>query len=297
MIATIRTENDRFANEFEFLLFSVDPAFIEPAVRAGLDGIIVDWENRNKEARQQWADTQINHHTLQDLQRVRDCTNGLVICRINQLGQTTDNEIEQVISAGADEILLPMVRTVAEVEYVLDRIDGRCELGILIETIAAVAIAEELGRLPLKRIYVGLNDLGIERGTPNIFTTVADGTLDHIQQHVKTRFGFGGLTLPNLGHPIPCRLLIGAMARLNSNFSFLRRSFQRDTSIDTLDADVMHIRSALDKAAARDDIRMDHDTRELNEAIAAWTGPRTVRSRAAINPVGSSTHQPSRAVS
>lgn len=274
MIAVSGSDSRQFATDFELLLFSVDGELVRQATAAGMDGVIVDWENRNKHERQQGVDTQINSHTLEDLLRVRRSTDRLVICRINQCGPSTDTEIEQVIDAGADEILLPMVRTVSEVEAVLNRIDGRCELGILIETIAAAAIAAELGSLPLQRVYVGLNDLGIERGTPNIFTAVADGTLDRIRQHVMTRFGFGGLTLPERGHPIPCRLLMGALARLNSDFSFLRRSFLRDTSPDTLDDDVARIRTGLSQAAARDARQVAGDRRDLCEAVSAWNAPR-----------------------
>ena len=38
-------------------------------------------------------------------------------------------------------------------------------------------MAADLCRLPLTRVYVGLNDLSIDRGLANIFTSVADGTV------------------------------------------------------------------------------------------------------------------------
>ncbi|HEX7705339.1 MAG TPA: hypothetical protein VF701_02675, partial [Thermoanaerobaculia bacterium] len=40
--------------------------------------------------------------------------------------------------------------------------------------------------------------------------------------------GFAGLTHPAGGAPIPCRLLISEMVRLECTFSFVRRSFRRD---------------------------------------------------------------------
>ena len=97
------------------------------------------------------------------------------ICRINSYGTTTIDEVESAIQAGADEILIPMVRRLYDVEQVLMQVRERCKVGILLETIAATQIAPELARLPLARVYVGLNDLGIERRTPNIFTAIADG--------------------------------------------------------------------------------------------------------------------------
>ncbi len=134
------------------------------AVVGGVAAVVVDWENDGKEERQSAADTEINRHTVDDLRRTRAATGARVLCRINRSGSRTQDEVELALDAGADELLLPMVRSVAEVESVLDIVDGRAGLGILVETRDAVAAAEELGRLPLSRVYVGLNDLSIERG-------------------------------------------------------------------------------------------------------------------------------------
>ncbi len=213
---------------FSLTLFSTDAAFIKKAVSAGVDEIIVDWERRGKAERQSGFDTEINADTVADLRLVRSSTRAKVICRINQSGPTTGEEIEQAIEGQANEILMPMVRSVSEVEAALKRSDGRCGIGILVETVAALQILDPLSDLPLSRVYVGLNDLSIERGKPSIFEAILDGTVESIRSHFRVPFGFGGLTLPEGGHPIPCRLLMGEMARLGCAFSFLRRSFYRD---------------------------------------------------------------------
>jgi len=95
-------------------------------------------------------------------------------------------EVEQAVGAGADEVLLPMIQTAEAVEAALGLAAGRCGVGILIETVRAVGLAEELAGLPLTRVYVGLNDLAIERRTPSIFAAVADGTVER----VRAPFGF-----------------------------------------------------------------------------------------------------------
>jgi coenzyme F420-reducing hydrogenase delta subunit len=255
---------------FELLLFATDPQFIQRAVAAGVDGIIVDCEYIGKESRQAGADTEINQHTFADLQRVRACTSARVLCRINRYGAVTAGEVEQAIAAGTDEILLPMVQTPAEVEVVLDQVRGRCGVGILVETVPALAVVEELGALPLSRVYLGLNDLGIARKTPNIFTAVADGTLEYVRQYFRMPFGFGGVTLPERGYPIPCHLLMGELARLNCSFTFLRRSFWADTHGRNLMVEVPRIREALDVAAHRSMALVVRDRVALHEAIAGW---------------------------
>jgi hypothetical protein len=258
--------------KFALILFSTNPAFIRQAVASGVSGIIVDWEYIGKQTRQAFADTQINCDTLDDLGQVRACTDALVICRINSYGVTTTEEVEQAIKAGADELLLPMVRTVEEVETVLDQVRGRCGVGILMETVAATMLIDELARLPLSRGYVGLNDLAIERKTPNIFTAVADGTVERIRHAFHhAPFGFGGLTLPDRGYPIPCRLLIGEMTRLNCDFSFLRRSFHRDVQGSNLASEIIRILEALQQTRLRSPEAIARDRQELEIVIAAWS--------------------------
>lgn len=264
--------------DFELLLFSTDAAFIKRAVTAGVDGIIVDWENRGKAGRQAFADTEINNYTVDDLLRVRRATEAKVVCRINAFSHGTRLEIAKAIEGGADEILLPMLRSLEEVEAFLEMINGRCAGGILVETVAAVGLSAELARLPLARVYVGLNDLSIERGTPNIFTAVADGTVERARRSFDLPFGFGGLTLPERGHPIPCRLLIGEMARLDCSFSFLRRSFHRDLDGKAVEEEIPRIKEALTSAFLRDSARADGDRRELLDAIRAWTPTEASRS-------------------
>ncbi len=213
---------------FTLTLFSTKPSFISLAVAAGVGEIIVDWEWIGKVERQTGADTEIAGNVPADLRRVRAATEARVICRINGYGPTTPGEIEEASDAGADEILLPMVRSLEEVQIVFQQVDQRCGVGILIETAEAVSKAKEFSILPLSRIYVGLNDLAIELRQPNIFSSLIDGTVERIRRPFRIPFGFGGLTLPECGHPIPCRLPIGEMARMDCSFSFLRRSFHRD---------------------------------------------------------------------
>lgn len=256
-------------SDFELVLFSTDPQFISDAVSAGVDTIIVDWENAGKERRQAAADTQINYDTVDDLIRVRKSTDARVICRVNN-GTTTLTEVKDALAAGVDEILLPMVRSLEKVERVLDLVGGRCGVGILIETEEGVKLAGEFARLPLSRVYMGLNDLAIDRGTPNIFTALIDGTVERVRNEFKFNFGFGGLTVTGGGFPIPCRLLIGELARMKCSFSFLRRSFHRDIQGRQMMVEIPELRRALYEAGCRTAPEIDLDRKALKEKVIAW---------------------------
>ncbi|MFT4262023.1 MAG: aldolase/citrate lyase family protein [Nocardioides sp.] len=253
----------------ELLLFATDPRLVAEATEAGMDGFIVDWERRGKYRRQAGEGTQINNDTLEDLQRVRAATRARLICRINGFGAWTRHEIEEAIAAGADEILLPMVRDAAEVDQVLAMAVGRCGVGILIETRAGVAAAAELARRPLSRVYVGLNDLRIDRGSSELFAPLADGTVDRVRAAVEhSSFGVAGLTLPDRGHPVPSSLLAAELIRIDAQFTFLRRSFLADTGGTSLGPAVAAIRAQLDRLVRRSDAAVERDRLALLGIVA-----------------------------
>ncbi len=246
-------------------VFTVDPAFAGAAVRAGAAGVIVDWERRGKRERQAGADTQVSSDTTADLARVRVATPGTVLCRVNGWGDWSEAEIEQAVTLGADEVLLPMVRRREEVDAALAVVDGQCRLGILVETTEAVRRVEQLVRPPVSRVYVGLNDLMIDRGGRNLFTALVDGTVDQVRAAVPpgVPFGVAGLTLPEAGHPVPCRLLAAELARLDASFTFLRRSFHADVAGRDLAVELPRITGAVAAARRRPPSQESVDRAEL----------------------------------
>lgn len=256
---------------FQLVLFSTDCRLITAAVAGGVTSILIDWESAGKRIRQLGADTQVGTDTLEDLPRVRASVAARIVCRTDRYGSATHQQIEYAIEHGADEVLLPMVRGVAEVEAALDQVRRRIGVGILIETQAAVGAVADLARLPLSRIYVGLNDLAIERRSSNIFDALADGTVERIRRHCDgVPFGLGGLTLPDCGWPIPCRLLMAEMIRLGCDYSFLRRSFHRDMADVGAAAAVERILDGLRSVAQSDPAIPQLRRMKLLASIASW---------------------------
>ena len=223
----------------------------------------MDWERRGKRARQAGADTQINGDTPEQLAAVRAATPGIVLCRVNAWSRWTSAEIELAVHLGADEVLLPMVRRADEVVAALEVAAGRCGLGILVETTDAVRSVEALAALPLARIYLGLNDLMIDRGGGSLFEALVDGTVDRVAAAATgagVAFGVAGLTLPEAGRPVPCRLVLGALARVDASFTFLRRSFWADVAGLELAVEVPRILAAAERASRRRsrEVAVDH---------------------------------------
>jgi hypothetical protein len=212
----------------QLFLFHLSRELTLACRQAGMDAMILDLESRGKDRRQERYDTQISTHTLDDLEWLRRNYTGHIICRINGSNNLDEHEIRAALALGADELLLPMVKTVEEVVRVRDLVPPPARLGIMLETCEALHIVDQLARCDISRAYVGLNDLAISGGYKNIFQPMADGTVERLKAFFNVPFGVAGLTHPALGSPIPSILLLAEMKRLGISFSFLRRSFYRD---------------------------------------------------------------------
>ena len=258
----------RAVRRLDLMLFHTDPAVVKEAEQAGVAGFIVDWERRGKAQRQAGQGTQINQDTLADLVRVRESTTALVLCRINGFGPWTRRDVDRAVDAGADEILLPMVRTAHAVDVVLGWVADRCQVGILIETQDAVQQAADLARRPLSRVYVGLNDLRIDRRSTQLFEPLIDGTVEQLREAVgRIPFGVAGLTLPDRGSPVPSTLLAAELVRIDADFTFLRRSFLADTAGRPLRPAISAIHLHLGELAAREPSARQADQLTLAQAL------------------------------
>ncbi len=257
----------------QLFLFTVDPAWGRDVVAAGAAGIVVDWERRGKHRRQAGEGTQINSDTLADLVRMRAATDGRLLCRVNAAGPWTAREVDDAVAAGADEVLLPMVRTPEQLDRVLDLVDGRCGLGILVETQDAVDRVAELARRPLSRLYVGLNDLRIDRRSDSLFRPLVDGTVDAVRAAVDVPFGVGGLTLPGGGFPVPGDLLAAELVRLGTDFTFLRRSFTADMAGRDPSTEVPRLLGMLDDLRAADPLTAAARREAFVAAVARAAAP------------------------
>lgn len=251
------------ASNFELWLFTHESNYGAAAVSAGMNGVIVDWEWRGKEARQQGRDTEVNHGTEADLLAMRAAVKGAVACRINNYPGSRQREAARAAELGADEVWLPMVRSIAEVEECLAALPAKCRLSILAETPEALALAAEFNRLPLARVYLGLNDLWITSGRPHLFSALIDGTAQKFRSEFHGSFGMAGVTRPSFGAPVPCHLLLGEMARLGCNFGVARRAFRRDTPAEELPLAVAEIHAAMREFAPRSDGRVSADRAAL----------------------------------
>lgn len=252
----------------DILLFSHEPDYAAAAVDGGVAGVLVDWEWRGKGTRQAGWDTQINHGTAEDLCAIAAVAQGRASCRINNQPGQREIECDLAIACGASEILLPMARRVDEIESLLRHVDGRAAVSVLVETAEAMGLGRELARLPLARVYVGLHDYRIDTGGLGLFDPLIDGTIDRFRDTYPGSFGVAGVTCVQGGHPVPQRLLLAAMARLDCDFGVARRAFRRDVEADGIGVAVACIQQEMQRLCLRGTAEISHDHSMLAAAIA-----------------------------
>ena len=213
----------------ELMLFTNDVVLARRAAEAGMGRIVIDLERRGKEQRQHGYHLECNWHTINDVARMKAAVPIPVLCRVNPIHGNSPQEIDAVVAAGADVVMLPMFRHAEDVESFLIGVRGRARTSLLFETREAVSLAPRLDPSVFDEVYVGLNDLAIAYGARFCYELLADGMVDRLRACFPDKpFGFGGVTVLDGGAPIPTRLILMEQARLGCTQAIVRRAFTRD---------------------------------------------------------------------
>lgn len=206
------------------------------AEKYGVDRVWIDLETKGKEERQKGRDTVKNRHTVEDIKKIRPLLKSSeLLVRINPWDKDSRDEVEEVISAGADRIMLPMWRTVDEVREFIDAVGGRCRTLLLLETTGAENCLDEILKLQgVDEIHIGLNDLHMEYGLAYMFELLTNGKIEEICGRIRGSgipYGFGGVGAIGAElHPRPENVIMEHY-RLGSGGVILSRSF---CNIDTV---------------------------------------------------------------
>lgn len=102
-----------------------DPAVALIAEKNGVDRIWVDLETLGKEQRQKGLNSVKSHHTIEDIRVISPLlTKAEMLVRVNPINPESKKEIDEVIAAGADIIMLPMWKSPKEVLQFLKIVNG-----------------------------------------------------------------------------------------------------------------------------------------------------------------------------
>ena len=210
------------------------PEIAQIAESSGVNRIFVDMEYIGKDARQGGMDSVKNHHTVNDVKAMKHAVETAeILVRVNPIHgaaseyASSQQEIDAVVNAGADIIMLPFIQSVDEVREFIDLVGGRARTMLLIETPASAEAIDEILEIPgIDEIYIGLNDLSLGYHKKFMFELLADGTVETLCLKCKLKgipFGFGGIA--SLGNGmLPSEYIIREHYRLGSTCAILSRS-------------------------------------------------------------------------
>lgn len=210
-----------------------DPLVAKIAEKYGVDRIFVDMEYIGKDKRQQGMDTVKNHHTVEDVKTIRSVLKtAQLLVRINPIHPETEKEINDVIGAGADVIMLPMFKTAQEVQTFVSCVDKRAKTMLLLENIDAVQCLDEILKINgIDEIHIGLNDLHLSMHKKFLFELLADSTVEQIVEKIAGTtipYGFGGFGKIGEG-TLPADYIVSEHYRLGSSMGILSRAFCNTT--------------------------------------------------------------------
>lgn len=199
------------------------------AQRYGVDRIWIDLETIGKEERQKGIDTVKSQHSIEDIKKIKPhLSYSEMLVRINKWYEGSKREIDDVISAGANIIMLPYWKTTEEVDNFIKAVGGRCKTVLLLETKEAVeCITEVLKQGGFDEIHIGLNDLHLSYKLTFMFELLANGLVEDLCKKFKDAgipYGFGGIA--KIGDGIlKSESVIMEHYRLGSSRAILSRSF------------------------------------------------------------------------
>ena len=220
------------------------PEVANIAENAGVDRIFVDMEYIGKEKRQGGLDTVQSHHTVEDVKKIRNCLKSAeLLVRVNPIHEATEEycsseeEINAVVEAGADIIMLPYFTKPSEVEKFINIVGGRSKTMPLLESANAYKCIDEILDVQgIDELFIGLNDLSLDLGKKFMFGLLADGTVEELCVKFRRRkivYGFGGIAAIGTGI-LPAEAILKEHYRLGSTSVILSRSFCNYEAIDDL---------------------------------------------------------------
>ncbi len=257
----------------KLIMLTDDAELSRRAEAAGVDRIFVDLEYINKRERQRGRDTHITSASIEDVSRIRSAVSSAeLLVRVNPIHPGSIEEIDNVISRGAEVVMLPMVLDARDVEIFTDAVGGRATTSIMIETPQSLARAGELLRVPgIDEVYIGLNDLHIGLKLDFMFELLTGGLVEYMATQIKAcglPFGFGGIAKIGEGAILSERIL-AEHVRLGSSMVILSRTFRSSASGSGLEFEIMRIRDVLADIGRWDAVRFEENRTALKRAVDA----------------------------
>ena len=219
---------------------------------AGISRIFIDLEINGKAQRQAGMNTVINNHKINDVAIAKKAIkNSELLVRINPIHFNTEQEINEVIEAGADIIMLPMFKHLEEVKSFIDYVNKRAKISLLFETSEAYYHVDEILKIDgIDEAHIGLNDLHLSMGLDFLYELMVNGQVEFLANKFKKYnipFGVGGVAKMNEGE-LKGEIIITEHARLGSSAVILSRSFKSNVDLKDVKHEVEKLKLVFSSA-------------------------------------------------
>jgi 2-keto-3-deoxy-L-rhamnonate aldolase RhmA len=229
-------EGEKMALNLFYITNNLEVALI--AEKNGVDRIWIDLETLGKEERQKGINSVKSHHTIEDIRTIKPfLSKSEMLVRVNPWNKNSPQEIDAVIGAGADIVMLPYWKTVEEVQNFLSTVNKRKKTTLLLETKEAVECIDEVLKLDFDEIHIGLNDLHLSYGMAFMFELLSNGMVETLCGKFRKKgfpYGFGGIARLGEGLLSADRIIMEHY-RLGSTRAILSRSFCDYRSIESVE--------------------------------------------------------------
>jgi 2-keto-3-deoxy-L-rhamnonate aldolase RhmA len=222
----------------KLMLITNDSEVAIAAQDSGVDWIFVDLELKGKSERQKGRNTVISAHNFNDISNIRAVlTSSKLLVRINPMGEWSKSEIDEVITRGADLIMLPFFAIREDVEAFVRYVGGRAKTIILLETLEGISNLDEILKVDgINYLHIGLNDIHIAKKSSFMFEPLSNGLVESIFESVRRTdisYGFGGVANLEADLRPSAKSLLAEHYRLGSSMVILSRSFLASTDNKT----------------------------------------------------------------
>lgn len=248
------------------------------AQKYGVDRIWIDLETLGKEERQGHIDSVKSNHSIEDIKKIKPLLNtSEMLVRVNPINDRSIEEINQVIEAGADMIMLPMWKSLQDVKTFLEIVKGRVKTTLLLETKEAVECLDEvLKNGGFDEIHIGLNDLHLSYNLSFMFEPLTNGIVEDICEKIKKYnipYGFGGIAKLGEGK-LPAEKILMEHYRLGSSRVILSRSFCNAKEINDIlmvekifKENINNLKELVNKFIDIPEIKYEKNRRELEASV------------------------------
>ena len=233
------------------------PDVMKVAEENGVDRIFIDMETFGKEERQHNIDTVKSFHTVNDVANARKVLKKAeILVRVNSICDESESEINSVIEAGADIIMLPYFSRPEQVQRFIELVGGRVRTCLLFETNGSVDAVDEIISIPgINEIHIGINDMHLCYKKKFMFELLSDGTVEYLCEKFRNKnipYGFGGIARLGCGE-VPAEMIIAEHYRLGSSMAILSRQFCKNKP----ETDILEIKDKFKKGV--EDLRKFED--------------------------------------